>query len=251
MLARRPNANPGKRVQLHRAISKLGWGSRGEGQAWIVAGRVSVDGRICRDPFTWVDLDTACISLDQKPPPPVMERLVSFHKPAGVVVTKRDERGKRDVFSLVPDGYPRLIAVGRLDADSEGLLLLTTSGVLANALTDPMHHVPKRYVLTVRGQVKPEAITALRTGIELKDGPTRPAEARLLDITGNGSIVELVLTEGRNRQARRMLAALGHPVQRLIRTGIGDLDLGDLEVGTFREEPFDRFEDWIRKTGQG
>jgi len=250
MLTRHSGGPPGKRVQLHRAISKLGWGSRGEGQAWIAAGRVSVDGRVCRDPFTWVDLETTRISLDQMAPPPAAERLISIHKPLGVVVTRRDERGKQDVFSLIPNSYPRLIAVGRLDADSEGLLLLTTSGVLANALTDPEHHVPKRYMLTVRGRVEQGAIAALRNGIDLKDGPTRPAEARLIEICGDNSRVELVLTEGRNRQARRMLAAVGHPVERLIRTSIGDLELGDLKAGSLREEPFDRFENWIRQTGQ-
>lgn len=238
---RRHDDNPGRRVQLHRAISKLGWGSRGDGLRWITAGRVQVDGRICTDPFTWIDLETARVTLDQKAPPPQARLLLSIHKPLGIVVTHRDERGRDDVFSLLPKDLPRLVAVGRLDADSEGLLLLTTSGALADALTDPARHVPKRYLLTVRGRVEPKALAALRGGMVLKDGPTRPAETRLLEAGDRHSLVELVLTEGRNRQARRMLEGVGHPVERLVRTAIGDLELGDLATGQWREERFDRF----------
>ena len=242
MASRRNHGDhPGRRVQLHRAISKLGWGSRGEGQRWISEGRVRVDGRVCTDPFTWIDLETARVTLDQKAPPPPARLLLSIHKPLGIVVTHRDERGRDDVFSLLPEGLPRLVAVGRLDADSEGLLLLTTSGALADALTDPARHVPKRYLLTIRGRIGPEALAALRGGIVLKDGPTRPAEARLVEAGDRHSLLELVLTEGRNRQARRMLEAVGHPVERLVRTAIGDLELGNLAPGEWREERFDRF----------
>ena len=233
--------SPGRRVQLHRAISKLGWGSRGEGQRWIAEGRVRVDGRVCTDPFIWIDLETSRVTLDQKAPPPPARLLLSIHKPLGIVVTHRDERGRDNIFGLLPKGLPRLVAVGRLDADSEGLLLLTTSGALADALTDPARHVPKRYLLTTQGRVGPEALAALRGGLVLNDGPTRPAEARLLEAGDRASLVELVLTEGRNRQARRMLEAVGHPVERLVRTAIGDLELGNLGPGEWREERFDRF----------
>lgn len=222
-------------------MSKLGWGSRGDGLRWISEGRVRVDGRICTDPFMWIDLETTRVTLDQKAPPPPARMLLSIHKPLGIVVTHRDERGRDDIFSLLPKCLPRLVAVGRLDADSEGLMLLTTSGALADALTDPARHVPKRYLLTVRGRVEPLALAALRGGMVLNDGPTRPAEARMLEATDRHSLVELVLTEGRNRQARRMLEAVGHPVERLLRTAIGDLELGNLAPGQWREERFDHF----------
>ena len=99
--------SPGRRVQLHRAISKLGWGSRGEGQRWIAEGRVRVDGRVCTDPFIWIDLETSRVTLDQKAPPPPARLLLSIHKPLGIVVTHRDERGRDNVFSLLPKTLPR------------------------------------------------------------------------------------------------------------------------------------------------
>lgn len=237
----RNGAAPGRRVQLHRAMSKLGWGSRGEGRLWISEGRVRVNGRVCTDPFTWIDLAVDDVTLDGRAPAPASHRLISIHKPVGIVVTHRDERGRPDVFSLLPRGLPRLVAIGRLDADSEGLLLLTTSGTLADTLTDPARHVPKRYWLTVKGRVGPEVIAALASGLVLDDGPTRPAAARLLEAGDRFSLLELVLTEGRNRQARRMLQSVGHPVERLVRMAIGDLELGDLAPGQWREENFSRF----------
>jgi len=238
---RRHGAGPGRRVQLHRAMSKLGWGSRGEGRLWISEGRVRVNGRVCTDPFIWIDLAVDDVTLDGRAPAAASHRLISIHKPVGIVVTHRDERGRPDVFSLLPQGLPRLVAIGRLDADSEGLLLLTTSGALADALTDPARHVPKRYRLTVKGRVGPGVIEALGSGLVLDDGPTRPAVARLLEAGDRFSLLELVLTEGRNRQARRMLESVGHPVERLVRTAVGDLELGDLAAGQWREESFGRF----------
>lgn len=199
-----------------------------------------VDGKVQMDPFTWVDLAAVQVTLDREEPRPAARLLISIHKPPGIVVSHRDERGRPNVFGLLPAGLPRLVAAGRLDADSEGLLLLTTSGPMADALTDPGRHVPKRYLLTVKGRVGMEALEALRSGVRLKDGPTRPATAHLLESPGEQSRLELVLTEGRNRQARRMLEAVGHPVERLIRTAIGDLELGDLAPGQWRHERFDR-----------
>lgn len=217
-----------KRTQLHRALSKLGLGSRAQAWDWIVAGRVTVDGRVVRDPLAWVDLAQA-IRLDGATQRKETLTL-ALHKPPGIVTTRQDERGRRTVFDLLPEGTPYLHAAGRLDADSEGLLVLTNDGALSARLTDPGQHLPKVYRLEVEGDPTEEVLAKLWRGLILDDGPTRPAEARKL---GEG-VVELTLTEGRNRQARRMLAAVGHPVRRLVRTAIGGLLLGDLPSGGHR-----------------
>ncbi|MGL4554967.1 MAG: pseudouridine synthase [Gemmataceae bacterium] len=220
---------PGRRVHLHRALSKLGLGSRGEAWAWIVAGRVRVEGRVVREPLTWVDLSQA-IPLDGERPAK-RDLTVALHKPAGVVTTRRDERGRRTVFDLLPAELGYLIAAGRLDADSEGLLILTSDGPLAARLTDPARHVPKTYHVSFDGTVGDDALAALRRGVLLSDGPTRPASFERLPAPAGGTALEVVLTEGRNRQIRRMVAAVGFNVRRLVRVRIGRFDLGALPPG--------------------
>ncbi len=226
---------PGRRVQLHRALSKLGWGSRGQAWAWIVAGEVRVDGRIVTDPLAWVDLDHQRITRNDQDAPPSAEPLtLALHKPRGIVTTRRDERGRRTVYDLLPSGLPWIFPAGRLDADSEGLLILTTDAALAVRLTEPEHHVPKTYHVMLAGRPTPTELDQLRRGVELSDGPTRPAAVRLLQTTGKGSVIEIVLTEGRNRQIRRMAAAIGQRVRRLVRVAIGSYQLGDLAPGAYR-----------------
>jgi 23S rRNA pseudouridine2605 synthase len=221
---------PGRRVQLHRALSKLGWGSRTEAWDWIRAGEVEVDGRVVTDPLTWVDLGRQRVTRNGQPPAPAARLTLALHKPRGVVTTRRDERGRRTVYDLLPPGLPWVFPAGRLDADSEGLLVLTSDSGLAAFLTDPAHHVPKTYRVTVRGEPSDESLDRLRGGIDLADGPTRPARVRRLA----PGVLEVVLTEGRNRQVRRMLAAVGHPVRRLVRVAIGAYELGDLAPGACR-----------------
>jgi 23S rRNA pseudouridine2605 synthase len=229
----------GRRVQLHRALSKLGWGSRGQAWVWIRAGEVKVDGCIVTDPLTWVDLDRQRITRhDRDAPPSAGSLTLALHKPRGVVTTRRDERGRRTVYDLLPPGLPWMFPAGRLDVDSEGLLILTTDADLAVRLTEPAHHLPKTYHVTVAGTIAPAALDRLRRGVELSDGRTRPAGVRLLASDGKGSVVEVVLTEGRNRQVRRMFAAVGHRVRRLVRMAIGDFALGDLPPGACR--PLDK-----------
>jgi|SRR5579871_3479529 len=226
---------PGRRVQLHRALSKLGWGSRGQAWGWIVAGEVRVDGRIVTDPLAWVDLDQQRITRnDQDTPPSAGALTLALYKPRGIVTTRRDERGRRTVYDLLPSDLPWIFPVGRLDADSEGLLILTTDAALAVRLTEPEHHVHKTYHVTLTGRPSAEELDQLRDGIELADGRTRPATVRLLQADDKGSVLEIVLTEGRNRQIRRMAAAIGQRVRRLVRVAIGSYRLGDLTPGAYR-----------------
>jgi 23S rRNA pseudouridine2605 synthase len=221
-------------VQLHRALSKLGLASRTEAWDWIRAGLVRVDGRVVTDPLTWVDLHRQRIARAGRaaePPPPVV---LALHKPRGIVTTRRDERGRRTVYDLLPPGLPWVFPAGRLDADSEGLLVLTNEAQVAVRLTEPAHRVPKTYHVTVSGSPAPATLEQLRRGIDYGEGRTRPAVVTLLEQGPRTARLEMVLTEGRNRQVRRMWAALGHRVKRLVRVAIGTLQLGDLPAGACR-----------------
>jgi 23S rRNA pseudouridine2605 synthase len=225
----------GRRVQLHRALSKLGWGSRTQAWDWVRAGEVCVDGRVVTDPLTWVDLDQQRITRRGRDAPAAAPLTLALHKPRGVVTTRADERGRRTVYDLLPPGLPWVFPVGRLDADSEGLLILTNDSSLAVQLTEPTHRVPKTYRVTVVGVPTEATLDRLRRGVELSDGRTRPARVRMREAGPEYAILELVLTEGRNRQIRRMGAAVGHRVRRLVRIAIGDLPLGELRPGECRQ----------------
>ncbi len=174
-----PANRPGRRVQLHRALSKLGWGSRGQAWVWIQAGEVCVDGQVVTDPLTWVDLDRQRITRNDRVAPPSARPLtLALHKPRGIVTTRRDERGWRTIYDLLPSDLPWIFPAGRLDADSEGLLILTTDAALSVRLTEPEHHLPKTYHVTVSGQPTSDALDRLRGGVDLPDGRTRPAGVR-------------------------------------------------------------------------
>jgi 23S rRNA pseudouridine2605 synthase len=222
-------------VQLHRALSKLGRGSRTQAWDWVRAGRVKVDGRVVTDPLAWVDLDRQRIELRSQEEAPPAPLVLALHKPRGVVTTRRDERGRRTVYDLLPPGLPWVFPAGRLDADSEGLLILTNDARLAVRLTEPGHRVPKTYHVTVEGVATDEEVQRLRGGIDLKDGRTRPAGVRVLARGAGETTLEMVLTEGRNRQIRRMWWSLGRRVRRLVRVAVGGYELGDLPAGACRE----------------
>jgi 23S rRNA pseudouridine2605 synthase len=221
-------------VQLHRALSKLGLASRTQAWDWIRAGEVQVDGRVVTDPLTWVDLDRQRITRAGREAAAPAPTVLALHKPRGVVTTRSDERGRPTVYDLLPPGLPWVFPAGRLDADSEGLLVLTNDSQLAVRLTDPAQHVPKTYRVTVRGRPAAETVERLRRGIDYGKETSRPAGVRVLARREGTTVVEMVLTEGRNRQIRRMWAAVGHRVRRLVRVAIGSYRLGDLPPGACR-----------------
>ena len=216
--------------RLQKVLARVGIGSRRVCEDLIAEGRVTVDGEVAVLGRR-VDVETALIELDGAPigvRPDLVHYLLN--KPAGVVTTADDPQGRPTVVGLVP-AEPRVFPVGRLDFDTEGLLLLTNDGELAHRLTHPSFGVEKEYVVELEGSPSRAALRRLREGVELDDGTTAPARAALLE----PSVVRLTVHEGRNRQVRRMCDAVGHPVVRLIRTRIGPLADRSLAPGAWRE----------------
>jgi 23S rRNA pseudouridine2605 synthase len=220
-------------VRLQKAISAAGLMSRRAAEELIREGRVTVDGRraVLGDRC---DPDRSVVMVDGSRIP-VAPGLVTYllAKPMGVVSTTDDPQGRATVTDLVP-AEPRVWPVGRLDADSEGLLLLSNDGDLTNWVTHPSNGVTKTYVAQVSGSPGRRALRQLEQGVELEDGPARAVSARRLDVSGDRALVEIVMNEGRNREVRRMCEAVGHPVLRLVRTAIGPLSDRSLEPGSWR-----------------
>jgi 23S rRNA pseudouridine2605 synthase len=241
---RRPPAarlTPARAVSLARALSKLGVCSRREAQRWIEDGRVQVLGRVERSPSRRVDPARDEVRVDGKRVSEGGERVViALHKPVGLVTTRVDPGGRPTVYDAL-QGLPRWVfPVGRLDRDSSGLLVFTNDHRLGERLTSPLAHVPKTYHVRVRGIPDADAIAALREGTTLDDGTTtRPAQVRFIGAARGADVasswLEIVLTEGRNRQLRRMGAAVGHEVLELVRVAIGRFPLGSLAPGEWRE----------------
>ena len=168
------------------------------------------------------------------------------HKPSGVVTTMHDPQGRPDIRNLLPAGEPRLFPIGILDLDSEGLLLLTNDGDLANALTHPRYQVEKEYLVEVEGTPTAKHMGMLRRGVDLDDGPARAHSARIVDARGGRGQIALTMTEGRKREVRRLLEAVGLPVSRLVRLRIGPIVLGRLKAGAARELTSDEVLDLAR-----
>jgi pseudouridine synthase len=216
-------------------LSKAGVGSRVDAARWIRAGRVQVNGRVVRDPDRWVDLARDRVRFDGKPLEARQRVYVLLHKPAGYLTTYRDPRGRPTVYELIAGVGTFVSPVGRLDLDTSGLLLMTNDTQLAERVTNPSSHVPKIYRVKASVPLSDDQLRRLRDGIELSDGPTRPAQvARLRGPEGTTGF-EITLTEGRNRQVRRMVEALGAEVVELVRVKIGPLGLGTLPAGKWRQ----------------
>jgi 23S rRNA pseudouridine2605 synthase len=218
-------------MRLAKYLAHAGVASRRAAERLIAAGRVTLDDQIVTDPARDVG-EHARVAVDGRPLEGPEQRVAyALNKPVGVLSTARDDRGRPTVLDLVPEQGLRLYPVGRLDADSSGLILLTNDGELANRLTHPSFRVPKTYRATLRGAaVGDRALQALRDGVQLEDGPTGPALVRRV---GERQI-ELTIREGRNRQVRRMCAAIGHPVAELQRVRFGPLALEGLSEGEHR-----------------
>ncbi|UJP12916.2 pseudouridine synthase [Microbacterium elymi] len=219
-----------------KVLAAAGVASRRVAEDMIVAGRVRVNGAVVDQlgsrifPETdLVDVDGVAVQLD------ATKRYVMLNKPTGVVSSMRDDRGRPDLRGFT-DAWPeRLFNVGRLDAETSGLLVLTNDGELAHVLAHPSFGVTKVYIAKVSGRVSPQTIGRLTRGVELEDGPIAADRARLLDTSQDTSLVELTLHSGRNRIVRRMMAEVGHPVDELVRRRFGPLHLGSLPAGEARE----------------
>jgi len=219
--------------RLQKVLAAAGVASRRACEELIAAGRVTIDGRVATLGDK-VDAARAEVRIDGERVQvrPGLVYLV-LNKPQGVVTTATDPQGRPTVLDLVRV-RERVFPVGRLDIDTEGLLLLTNDGALAHALTHPSFEVPKVYVARVRGKVKRAAVKALLAGVELDDGPARARQVRVLGEDADRSLIELVMTEGRKREVRRLLDAVGLPVERLARTAVDGVELGDLRQGRWR-----------------
>lgn len=217
--------------RLQKLIAQAGICSRREAEKIILAGRVTVDGKIIRELGTKASTNQK-ICVDDKPLTFGAEKIyLLLNKPRGYVSTVKDERGRRTVLELLGENFrERVYPVGRLDLNSEGLLLLTNDGDLTNALIHPRFEVRKTYRAKISGVVTEEKLDKLRAGVELEDGLTAPAEVYLL----GENLVEVTIHEGRNRQVRRMFAAIGCDVKRLRRIKFAGLTLDGLKVGAFR-----------------
>jgi len=221
--------------RLQKVLAKAGVASRRHAEELIVGGKVKVNDRIVTELGSKVDACKDTIEVNgQIIPPPEQKVYYLLHKPRGYVTTLSDERGRKTVIDLLDGIDQRVYPVGRLDYDSEGLLLLTNDGDLTNALTHPRNKVKKTYLARVEGVPEAEKLQAMAKGMELADGPTAPAEVRLAGIRDNRALLEITIHEGRNRQVRRMCEQIGHPVVRLRRTRFGPLELGDLRPGQYR-----------------
>jgi 23S rRNA pseudouridine2605 synthase len=219
--------------RLQKVLAHAGVGSRRAVEALIVAGRVRVNG-VDAILGQRVDPSRDVVEVDGSRVPLATDLLYYLmNKPEGVVTTASDPAGRPTVMDLW-DGEERVWPVGRLDVASEGALVLTSDGDLTHRLTHPRFGVPKTYLVEVRGELSGSTLRRLGRGVDLEDGPTAPARARLRGRSGGSSLVEVRLREGRNRQVRRMFETLGHPVVRLVRTAIGPLMLGRLRPGTYR-----------------
>jgi 23S rRNA pseudouridine2605 synthase len=237
---------PAAGVRLQKVLAAAGIASRRACEVLISEGRVEVNSEVVTEQGRRVDPERDVIRVDgARIPPPRRHRYLALNKPRGVVSTMDDPDGRRTIADLLAESgdrrtarslkNERLFHVGRLDTDSEGLLILTNDGDFAHRLAHPSYEVPKTYIAEVAGVVNEPTLRRLRSGITLEDGPVRPTSVKIVSTAGDKTLLKITLQEGRNRIVRRTMEAVGHPVRRLSRIGIGPVRLGNLKVGEYRE----------------
>jgi 23S rRNA pseudouridine2605 synthase len=226
-----------KRLTVDRLLSKLGIASRGMSQEWVRAGRVRINGRVVRDPATWVLWPKDSVSVDDQPIQDSAKRFFLFHKPKGVITTHSDEKGRKTIFDVLPADLGYLHAVGRLDQATSGLLLLTNDSALSSYLTNPVHKVMRTYLVSVRGEFTEAQATEAVAGVVEEGERLRCHTVKIQKSSGRESHLEVVLVQGKNREIRRLFLALGHEVTRLRRIQYGPFRLEDLPSGAWREIP--------------
>jgi 23S rRNA pseudouridine2605 synthase len=219
---------------LERVLSKVGVASRAEARRIIHARRVRVNGRIIENPDHWVHLTSDRVTLDGHPLRPSQLIYLLLYKPTGYVTTRHDPDHRPTVYDLLDDASPWVFPVGRLDLDTSGLLLLTNDTQFGERLTNPKFKIPKTYLVKTATLLNDAALDQLRQGVILSDGPTLPAQVARQRDTARHTFLEITITEGRNRQVRRMIEALGSKVLKLVRTRIGPLSIGNLPIGRHR-----------------
>jgi 23S rRNA pseudouridine2605 synthase len=231
-----PQADEEGLVRLQKLLAQSGVASRRKCEELMLEGHVEVDGEVVTRLGTKVDPRTAVVRVDGKRLPPMSPHAyLVLNKPRGVVSTMTDPQGRRTLADFVADRPERLFHVGRLDTDTEGLILLTNDGDFAHRMAHPSYELDKTYVAEVSGPVSKAAVRKVREGVTLEDGPVHVSSFRVLSTHQGKAIVELVIHEGRNRIVRRLLDAVGHPVRRLTRTAIGPVQLSGLRSGELRE----------------
>ncbi len=219
---------------LDRILSRAGLGSRTEARKWIGEGRVAVNGRRAGNPDAWFDPQRDRVTFDGKPLRAAKKIHLLLYKPKGYLTTYKDPQGRPTIYELLKEVPEWVFPAGRLDQDTSGLLLVTNDTAFGDHVTDPESHVPKTYLVKASALLSEEQLQRLRDGIELSDGPARPAEVRRVRDSARFTFFEITITEGRNRQVRRMVEALGAKVLKLVRTRIGGIEIGDLEIGKTR-----------------
>lgn len=237
MRVKRPEQDGEKRPlkTLERVLSKAGLGSRVEARRWVHARRVKVNNKVVENPDHWIDVERDIVLFDDAPLQQQARVYILLYKPAGYLTTYKDPEGRPTVYDLIRDVGTFVAPVGRLDYDTSGLLLLTNDSQLSERITNPALHVPKTYLVKASTRLSDAQLDELRNGITLEDGPTRPALVTRLRDSEKYTHFEITLTEGRNRQVRRMVEALGSHVLKLVRVKIGDLAIGSLQIGKWRE----------------
>lgn len=224
-------------MRINKYIAQSGISSRRKAEEFVLAGKVKVNGRVVKDLATEIKKNDI-VTVEGNKIEPVTERIyLMMHKPKGYICSNSDEHGRKTVIELLSSKYKndRLFAVGRLDYDTEGLLLLTNDGNMAQRLMHPSFEMPKTYIVKIEGEISSDEIKALTNGIILDGVATKRCKVKLLEFADNISRIEIVITEGRNRQVRRMFETINRQVIFLKRTSIGEIKLGGLTRGTHRE----------------